>query len=261
MTKLRIEILGALCWTIGVAALGCGNGAPVSRGGGGAGPTSQGGSGASAPSHGGDGGGGADTTGVGGFGGLGGGGPVACDGPGARFVTRVVELAYGPGQDHGRNAMPDVVFGPPLGGGTLQGSLDVVSLGNGGVITVAFDGNAIVDGPGPDFIVFENPFETAGGVFAELATVAVSDDGHSWHSFPCDATEAPYGTCAGHTPVLANGDLGPLEPESAGGDAFDLAALGLTQARYVRITDRADLDGLDGVFDLDAVGIVNAACP
>jgi len=29
----------------------------------------------------------------------------------------------------------------------------------------------------------------------------------------------------------------------------------------VRIEDRADLDGPAGVFDLDAVGIVNALCP
>ena len=33
----------------------------------------------------------------------------------------------------------------------------VVSLGNGGFVTVAFDRNGIVDGPGVDFTVFENP--------------------------------------------------------------------------------------------------------
>jgi len=47
---------------------------------------------------------------------------------------------------------------------------------------------------------------------------------------------------------------------TAGGDAFDLADVGLAEARYVRITDRGDLGGLAGVFDLDAVGIVNLEC-
>ena len=44
-------------------------------------------------------------------------------------------------------------------------------------------------------------------------------------------------------------------------DAFDLADVGLVEARWVRITDRVDLQGMNGVFDLDAVGLVNAACP
>jgi hypothetical protein len=47
----------------------------------------------------------------------------------------------------------------------------------------------------------------------------------------------------------------------AGGDAFDLADIGVARARYVKITDRADLTGSTPVFDLDAVSIHNAACP
>lgn len=77
-------------------------------------------------------------------------------------------------------------------------------------------------------------------------------DGDTWHAFPCTASEAPYDDCAGITPVLADG---------TGGDAFDLADIEVSEARYVRITDRADLQGFEGVFDLDAVGITNAACP
>jgi len=143
----------------------------------------------------------------------------------------------------------------------------IVSLGNGGWVILSFEDNAIVDGPGSDFIVFENAFFAGGdedNVFAELATVAVSDDGEDWVEFPCTATESPYGTCAGWHPVLANAlenELDPTDPALAGGDAFDLADVCLPQARYVRITDRADLSGaLDGVFDLDAVSIVHAAC-
>ncbi len=227
------------------------------QGGGGSGGGDAGGSSAA------NGGSSAGVGGAGGdgYGGYGGGGDIACNGPGALFVTRVTELSYGPGQDHGRDQMPDVVMGAPHGAGETQGSLHVVSLGNGGVIGVAFDGNAIVDGPGVDFVVFENAFAVGTGVFAELATVSVSDDGETWHTFPCTAVDAPYGSCAGHTPVHLESDATSVDPDSAGGDGFDLADLGVSRARFVRIEDRPDLDGFSGVFDLDAVGIVNAACP
>jgi len=144
----------------------------------------------------------------------------------------------------------------------------IVSLGNGGFVTLSFEDNAIVDEPGPDFIVFENAFYAGSdpnNVFAELATVAVSENGEDWVEFPCTASAPPYGTCAGWHPVLANAaenELDPTDPALAGGDAFDLADVCLPRARYVRVTDRADLAGsLDGVFDLDAVSIVHAACP
>jgi hypothetical protein len=188
---------------------------------------------------------------------------VVCDGPGPRFVTEVIATAWGDGQSFGRENMPDVVYGPPHGGGLRSGSTDVVSLGNGGTIVVGFGTqNAIIDGPGPDFVVFENAFETPNGaVFAELATVEVSDDGETWSTFPCVATEPPYDTCAGHHPVLLDGVDGAFDSETAGGDPFDLSLVGVARARFVRIVDRPDLEGFDGVFDLDAVGIVQAACP
>ncbi len=192
---------------------------------------------------------------------------AVCNGPGARFVTSVVDHSFGPGQNQGQNQFPELIFGPPHGAGCCQGSLDTVSLGNGGSVTVQFAGNAIVDGPGPDFIVFENAFyvdDNPDVVFAELATVEVSADGKTWTAFPCTATAPPYGSCAGWHPVYANpgkNDIEPLDPAVAGGDAFDLHDIGVSYARYVRITDRPDLQGQNGVFDLDAVGIVNALCP
>jgi hypothetical protein len=188
-----------------------------------------------------------------------------CTGPGARYVTGVVAHQFGPGQASGQDRFPEIVFGPPRGGGSSDGSLNTLSLGNGGTVTLVFGNNAIVAGPGPDFIVFENAFESGGGaVFAELATVEVSADGANWVGFSCVATQPPYGSCAGHHPVYANPDknqIDPLNPAQAGGDAFDLTEVGLEQARFVRITDRADIDGFSGVFDLDAVAIVNAQCP
>lgn len=190
----------------------------------------------------------------------------------SNFASEVVDVAYGPGQAFGRQQMPEIVLGPPEGAGCCQGSFDVLSLGNGGEITVGFGGNRVVDGPGVDFVVFENAFETGETVFAELATISVSTDGEHWSEFPCTATAAPFGSCAGHRPVYLNGDsatsadaLGDgsiaWEPSLAGGDGFDLADLGVTEAKYVRIVDRVDIEGLNGVFDLDAVGIVNASCP
>src|SRR5207249_3673931 len=71
--------------------------------------------------------------------------------------------------------------------------------------------NVVVDGPGPDFTVFENPFlvrgTTTGVPYAEPGTVSVSADGVHWAAFPC-ALDAPpyYPGCAGVYPVFANVD-------------------------------------------------------
>lgn len=168
---------------------------------------------------------------------------------------------------------PGVVLGAPQGDGLFQGSLDVVSLGLGGEIVVAFTDNRIVDGDGPDFSVFENSFLEigAGGItdppFAEPGLVSVSQDGESWVDFdacPIDNdSSGPYWPgCAGIYPALSDGtpitphasvlSTTPLEdlvgvsfltlapptgtaPPGAGGDSFDLADVGLPWARYVRV--------------------------
>ena len=185
----------------------------------------------------------------------------------SRFATGMVSFSKGNGPTTGQALLPDIVLGPPKGAGEKQGSLDVATLGNGGSITLSFDPSRIIDGDGADFIVFENAFNVGGDPtkpFAELATVEVSDDGVNFHGFKCTATEYPYGSCAGWHPVYANADtnhIDPTDPKVAGGDAFDLADLGLKEVRFVRITDRADLQGLNGTFDLDAVSIVHASCP
>jgi hypothetical protein len=189
-----------------------------------------------------------------------------------RFVTGVVSFTPGPCSGFGADAMPGIVEGPPKGGGASMGSLDVVSLGVGGEIVLSFAPNAIVDGPGPDFIVFENPFDVGGNPmkpYAEPGEVSVSDDGSTWSTYPCTATSYPYGSCAGWHPVYSapgNG-ISPVDPATAGGDAFDLADLGVTHARFVRIRDVSgevcpDAGGpnSDG-FDLDAISIVNAEMP
>ena len=182
----------------------------------------------------------------------------ACANGASRFASEVVSHSFGGGQSFNQGAgFPQVLFGPPAAGNTSS----VVSLGNGGWVVLGFTGNAIVDGPGIDFTVFENPLPT----FQELATVAVSDDAQHWTEFPCTAPQdaADFGFCAGVGVVYSSPDNGidPLDPSVSGGDHYDLAAIGVSHARYVRITDRVDLTGNAGVFDLDAVAVVHGACP
>lgn len=185
----------------------------------------------------------------------------------------------------GMEGLPEVVTGPPRGGGLVAGSLDVFSLGAGGELILTFADNVVFDEPGPDLAVFENPFAVVNAstlavdrIFAEPASIAVSQDGEVWHEFPCSPEKAAkYSGCAGLVPVFANADdpsaphateavpllpagwigapLASLDPEGAGGDVFDLAELDLLWVRHIRIRD-SDI-GLTGGpmtagFDLDA---------
>jgi hypothetical protein len=192
----------------------------------------------------------------------GGTGGVATNLPYAREV-----VAFEPGEEagFGEDDLPDVVLGPPHGRGELSGSLDVLSLGKGGSIVLGFGELGIADGEGPDLVVFENAFWPGGDatlVFAEPGEVSVSEDGEEWQTFPCDAEGDGMGHfegCAGVTPALEyDTSSASLDPEATGGDAFDLAELGVSHARFVRIVD-VSLAGAEPTagFDLDAVGIVH----
>ncbi len=191
-----------------------------------------------------------------------------------RFVTSVVSFSPGDCAGFGVTSMPSVVEGPPEGGGSSQGSTDVVSLGRLGTIVLGFAPNAIVDGPGPDFVVFENAFWIAGNsnnVYAEPGEVSVSEDGVTWSTYPCTSLKPPYGACSGVHPVLSSTGSGisPIDFPACGGEAYDLADLGLKHARFVRIhdigwqvcpTDPSKKMTTNG-FDLDAIAIVNAEQP
>jgi hypothetical protein len=140
----------------------------------------------------------------------------------------------------------DLILGGPRGKGEDQGSSHVLSLGTSGIVTVAFD-VTIINGPGKDFIIFENPFsildqygEPTGMVFAELVYIEVSTDGINFARFPSTSITAdPVSSyqgiypenvtnLAGVHPVYANvdnNDLDPFDPDEAGGDAFDLEDL------------------------------------
>ena len=183
------------------------------------------------------------------------------------YARELVSFTPGEGAGFGEDELPDVVLGPPKGKGQSAGSLDVLSLGAGGEIVLGFGARAIVDGPGPDFVVFENAFYAGGDpsqVFAEPGEVAVSDDGEVFVAFECNIendAEGKYRGCAGATPTLAYDPeaVDPLDPELTGGDTFDLEALGISRARYVRVRDVSGEGAAPSAgFDLDAVGIVNA---
>jgi hypothetical protein len=198
---------------------------------------------------------------------------------------------------YGQDQMPAVVLGLPVPPKfPTQQSLDVVSLGHGGEIILEFQNSRIVDGPGPDFIVFENPFFIGQAptqptdsylVFAEPLIVSVSEDGVNWHSFPYDpAALAQVGGVAGTpssllpdliglagiTPTVCAQRVVPDDPlvwdasgvagvSGLGGDAFDLADVGVAEARYVKLQDSGRKVGFDGSMegaDVDAVVAINS---
>jgi hypothetical protein len=209
------------------------------------------------------------------------------------YADAVVDVQIGADGGFKAAFLPDIALGPPQGAGLFQGSLDVVSLGLGGSIELEFVDNVIVDGPGVDLLVFENPFLEDDGSgftaapFMEPGRVSVSQDGVTWFSFPCalDPAEAPqfHPGCAGVYPVLSASGTPhpsipsevPIEdlvgqeilflqvPEGAGGDGFDLADVGLGWARYLRVESAgfATYPAVAPVvgFDFDAAAAVNSA--
>lgn len=199
--------------------------------------------------------GGGEDTGTGGDSGALDSAPHADTGPDP-FADEVVRFEPGEGAGFGQDGYPEVVLGSPEGGGE-QGSLDVLSLGREGLIVLAFDDIGLVDGEGPDLLVFENPFPG----WSEPGIVSASEDGETWASWPCDPSAEGYPGCAGVGLVWATSENGvdPTDPEAAGGDAFDLAELGLARARFVAIQDAglSSYDGVSGGFDLDAIAVVN----
>jgi hypothetical protein len=205
------------------------------------------------------------------------------------FPDRIVAFQPGTGSGFNVELLPEIVLDGPRGSGLTSGSTDVLSLGDGGVITLEFVDSVVVDGPGPDFTVFENAFLPAAGLvtdqpFAEPAQVLVSGNGIDFVPFPCAMTDADnhFPGCAGVFPVLANVDdplappptqpttapiaslvgvpLPPTAPPGSGGDSFDLSQVGMQAVRFVRIVSgpgRPPAGGGKTGFDLDAIAAVN----
>ena len=178
----------------------------------------------------------------------------------------VLQLVPGSGQNVGQGVVffPRNVTGlPDTSARSDKPAVDprsVCSIGLGGEVIIGFARHAVVDAAGDDLVIFENAFRYAGTrVYAEPAEVSVSKDGLTWSAFPCEARTLRG--CAGVTPT------DPALP-NGGGDAFDLASIGIDSVRWVRIVDvtRRILDDpthpyydptLSG-FDLDAVVALHA---
>lgn len=220
---------------------------------------------------------------------------VAAGIPAARLPVAVVSFDPGTNAGFGQDHFPDNVLRGPDGGDNppfvpQASPMELLSLGEGGSIVLDFGTEPILDGPGADFIVFENVFINLanGAPFAECGIVAVGNDPNALVEFPfrfeppagwnpaspyaLPFFEENYVGLAGTRPTLATPTNGidPADPAAAGGNAFDLADVGLTHARYVRITDpgrpgtagaRTGTNGLEifdaalpgNGFDLDTV--------
>jgi hypothetical protein len=141
---------------------------------------------------------------------------------------------------------PGKALGPATGN-----PLDVVALGEReagskdapGEITFTFD-ELIGNRTGPDFVVFENSFVSAGGLFIELAFVEVSSDGDLFARFPSVSL----------TPDLISqyGILDQTDIHNLVGQFQN--AFGTTQGTPFDLTDLADHpDVLSGAVDLDVI--------
>jgi hypothetical protein len=187
---------------------------------------------------------------------------------------------------------PNNALGAASGLGTMNGSQHVHSLGVGGYLTLGF-AVTLVDGPGADFIVAENPFLVGTArAYGELMFVEVSSNGRDFARFASrffggDGSPFAINTIgfvsglAGQTPVFAN-PAQPNDPQDvveAGGDAFDLAdlrthplvlsgAVQLQAIAQVRLVDvvagqsldargRVILDPSSGSADVDAVTVIH----
>lgn len=121
-----------------------------------------------------------------------------------------------------------------------------VSLGDGGVATLTFD-QPIRNVQGPDFAVFENPFNDT---FLELAFVEVSSDGQRFVRFPSTSltpVATQVGTNGSVDPTMINNLAGKYRVGY--GTPFDLDEL----CDSVGI----DLDNITHVRLIDVVGTID----
>jgi hypothetical protein len=224
-----------------------------------------------------------------------------------RCATTVVRYTAGSGAG-GAYQNPASALGPPTrftGVGIEPGAVtpfrpafmptEIVSIGRGGELVLAFDEPIVDDASHPfgvDLIVYGNamcgdiayPGGVAGWVFAEGGSIDLSIDGLTWITVPNATADgglptlgwtdvAPYSTAAGTQPT---DPALPIDPQvnadsiagmswqellavygnSAGGTRIDLADAGIASARFIRIRVAADAAS---VPEVDAVVAVRGA--
>ncbi|QEH35952.1 PEP-CTERM motif protein [Aquisphaera giovannonii] len=202
------------------------------------------------------------------------------------WASSVVSITRGP-QDISNPNSPLASFGQPTD--ALGSAGGIVSLGDGGSITLGFDA-PITNGTGADFAVFENGFLSGGNglAYLELAFVDVSSDGVHFFRFP-SISETQADTQVGAFGSLDASNLHDLAGKYVAGygTGFDLSELAgvspfldVNRVTQVRITDvvgsidprygTRDSQGhlindpfstpfASGGFDLSGVGVIHAA--
>ena len=202
------------------------------------------------------------------------------------WANEVVSIERGP-QDNTDDMSPLASFGEATEAtGFAEGnSTNVISLGNGGSITLSFP-FPIVNGESWDFAVFENSFSDT---YLELAHVEVSSDGERFVRIPSTSltpTEEQLGDFGNIDPTHLNNLAGKYA--QGFGTPFDLQDIAdsldidLNAITHVRIIDVAgsinptygshDSEGNmindpfptafeSCGFDLDGVGIINGNNP
>lgn len=168
---------------------------------------------------------------------------------------------------------------------------DVVTVGRGGSLTVAFDEAVTDDAANPygvDVLIFGNQFFTTdsegrvSGLFSEGGSIELFD-GSRWVMVPGATAEGGFPSLGflGIADLAFGGDMGtgptdftmPVDPSlnpigltreqlaaayggSGGGLGIDIGALGLAQVTMIRISNAADATGtpeIDGFADVSPV--------
>lgn len=131
--------------------------------------------------------------------------------------------------------------------GAAEGnSSDVVSLGDGGSIILAFD-NPLKNGEGPDFAVYENSFDDT---FLELAHIEVSTDGVRFVRIPSNSntqTANQVGSFGSSDPTKLKNLAGKYK--QAYGTPFDL--------NDIIDSTGVNLDSINFIKVIDVVGSIN----
>jgi hypothetical protein len=145
------------------------------------------------------------------------------------------------GSNYASFGLPENALGPASGN-----SVDVVSLGDGGIATLTF-ARPVKNGPGPDFCVFENAFSDT---YLELAFVEVSSDGFRFVRFPAISltqTDEQIGGFGSLDATKIHNLAGKYR--QGYGTPFDLEDL-------IDSTD-IDLDNITHIRIIDVVGSIN----
>jgi hypothetical protein len=129
-------------------------------------------------------------------------------------------------------------------GPATANTMDVVSLGDGGMATLTFD-TPIANGDGYDFAVFENSFND---YFLELAVVEVSSDGEHFVRFPATSLTQTHTQITERVdPTFINNLAGKYRVGY--GTPFDLEEL--------RDSANIDINSITHVRVIDVVGSID----